>query len=123
VVFAGEPSPITEGLKPFWIRDEFWQKILVAPGARSHATVTPDPKFRGSGKPEPILFTVEKNGGRGCGYFLGHDTITMNNTAWQTLLLRCSEWAATGKVTIAPHADWPATKADAERMAQTPAKP
>ena len=42
----------------------------------------------------------------------------MKNTAWQTLVLRCSEWAATGKVTTPPAKDWPATKADAERMTQ-----
>jgi len=118
VSFSGEPSPITEGLKPFWIRDEFWQKILVAPGAKAHSTVTPDPKSGGSGKPEPILFTTTIGKGRGCGYFLGHDTTTMKNTAWQTLVLRCSEWAATGKVTTPPAKDWPATKADAERMTQ-----
>lgn len=116
ITFGGSDSPITKGLKPFWIRDEFWQKILVAPDAKSHATVTPDPKSGGSGKPEPILFTIETGGGRGCGYFLGHDTTTMKNTAWQTLLLRASEWAASGKVTIPPASDWPATKADAERM-------
>jgi len=118
VSFGGADSPITAGLKAFWIRDEFWQKILVAPGAKSHATVTPDPKSGGSGKPEAILFTIETGGGRGCGYFLGHDTTTMKNAAWRTLLQRAGEWAATGKVTIAPAKDWPATKEDAERMAK-----
>lgn len=116
VSFGGEPSPITAGLKPFWIRDEFWQKIRVAPGAGAHATVIPDPKFGGSGTPEPILFTTTLNGGRGCGFFLGHDTGTMKNTAWQTILQRATEWCATGKVTIPPAKDWPATRADAERM-------
>jgi len=116
VSFGGEASPITAGLKSFWIRDEFWQKILVAPGAKAHATVTPDPNFGGSGKAEPILFTTTINGGRGCGYFLGHDTVTMKNTAWRSLLQRCTEWTATGKVTIEPATDWPATKEDAERM-------
>ncbi|MCF7731557.1 MAG: ThuA domain-containing protein [Akkermansiaceae bacterium] len=116
VTFSGAKSPITEGLKPFWIRDEFWQEIHVAPGVKSHATVTPDPKSNGSGKPEMILFTIETGGGRGCGYFLGHGTTTMKNTAWQTLLQRAVEWTATGKVTLPPAKDWPATKADAERM-------
>jgi type 1 glutamine amidotransferase len=116
VTFGGTESPITAGLKPFWIRDEFWQQIAVAPGAKAHASVTPDPKSNGSGKPENILFTIETGGGRGCGYFLGHDTTTMKNTAWRTLLQRCTEWTATGKVTIPPAKDWPATKEDAERM-------
>jgi type 1 glutamine amidotransferase len=116
VSFGGTGSPITDGLKPFWIRDEFWQKIRVAPGTAAHATVTPEPKFGGSGTPEPILFTNTIGNGRGCGYFLGHDTVTMKNTAWQSLLQRAVEWTATGKVTIPPAKDWPATKADAERM-------
>jgi uncharacterized protein len=118
ITFGGEASPITTGLKPFWIRDEFWHDVPVAPGAKSHASVTPDPKSGGSGKPEPILFTTTIHGGRGCGYFLGHDATTMKNTAWQTLLQRAAEWVATGKATIEPAKDWPATRADAERMAR-----
>lgn len=118
VTIGGEPSPITDGLRPFWIRDEFWQNIQVAPGAKAHATVTPAPEFKGSGKVEPILFTTRVGAARGCAFFLGHDTTTMKNTAWRTLLQRCAEWSATGKVTIPPANDWPATKVDAERMAK-----
>ncbi len=119
VDFTDEKHPITRGLAPFWIRDEFWEKMLVAPGATTLATVTPDPAFKGSGKPEKILFATETGGGRGFGLFLGHDIITMQNTAWKTLIQRGTEWAATGKVTIPPATDWPATKEDAERMAKT----
>ena len=63
VTFTDQESPITQGLEPFWIRDEFWQKIHVAPGAKPLASVTPDPAFKGSGKPENILFTTESGGG------------------------------------------------------------
>jgi len=116
VTFTAADSPITKGLAPFWIRDEFWQKILVAPGAKPLATVTPDPAFKGSGKPEPILFATESGGGRGFAIFLGHDVVSMKNTAWRSLLQRGTEWAATGKVTIPPAQNWPSTKEDAERM-------
>lgn len=116
VTFAGAESPITQGLAPFWIRDEFWQNIAVAPGAKALASVTPDPAFKGSGKPENILFTTETGGGRGFALFLGHDATTMRNTAWITLLQRGTEWSATGNVTIPPASDWPATREDAERM-------
>ena len=61
-------------------------------------------------------FNTESGGARGFAIFLGHDTVTMKNTAWKTLLQRGTEWAATGKVTIPPAGDWPSTKADAERM-------
>jgi uncharacterized protein len=116
VTFTDTESPVTKGLRPFWIRDEFWQDIVVAPGAKPLASVTPDPAFKGSGKPENILFTTETGGARGFAIFLGHDIITMKNTAWKTLLQRGTEWAATGKVTIPPAKDWPSTKEDAERM-------
>jgi type 1 glutamine amidotransferase len=116
VTFTDQESPITKGLAPFWIRDEFWQNIAVTPGAKALASVTPDPAFKGSGKPENILFTIETGGGRGFALFLGHDATTMKNTAWITLLQRGTEWAATGKVTIPPASDWPATREDAERM-------
>jgi type 1 glutamine amidotransferase len=118
VTFTSQDSPITQGLAPFWIRDEFWQKILVAHGAKALASVTPDPAFAGSGVPENILFTTESGGGRGFALFLGHDTTTMKNTAWKTLLQRGTEWAATGEVTLPPATDWPSTKEDAERMAR-----
>ena len=95
-----------------------WKEIHVAPGAKPHASVTPDPKAGGSGKPEPILFTTETGGGRGCGFFLGHDTTTMKNTAWQTILQRATEWCATGKVTIPPAKNWPTTEEDAQRMTE-----
>ena len=108
VTFTSEKSPITGGLEPFWTRDEFWQKIKVAPGAKALAEVTPLPEFKGSGKPEPILFSTEVGGGRGVALFLGHDVAAMSNPAWQTLLQRGAEWAATGKVTVPPAKNWPA---------------
>ncbi len=113
VTFTGEESPITKGLAPFWIRDEFWQNTFMAPGAKMLATVTPDPAFKGSGKPENILATTEIGGGRGFAIFLGHDAVAMGNPAWRSLLQRGTEWAATGKVTIPPAMNWPATREDA----------
>lgn len=110
VTFTDQQSPITKGLEPFWIRDEFWQNIHVAPGSKPLASVTPDPAFQGSGKPENILFTTESGGARGFAIFLGHDGVAMRNSAWKTLLQRGTEWAATGEVTIPPAKNWPVTK-------------
>lgn len=114
VTFNDPDSPITRGLEPFWIRDEFWQKTLVAPGAKALGSVTPDPAFKGSGKPENILFSTETGGGRGFAIMLGHDALGMSNPGWRTLLQRGTEWAASGKVSIAPAKNWPATKESAE---------
>lgn len=114
VTFTSPDSPITRGLEPFWIRDEIWQNPLVAPGAKALASVTPDPASNGSGKPENLLFTTESGGGRGFAILLGHDAVSMRNPAWRTLLQRGTEWAASGKVTIPPAGNWPATRQDAE---------
>ena len=114
VSFTSAESPITAGLKPFWIRDEFWQNTGLDRGAITLALwADKDP-----GKSHPIVCTSESAGARGFAIFLGHDGAAMKNTAWRTLLQRGSEWAATGKVTLPPAADWPATKEDAERMAR-----
>ena len=124
VTFTGEKSPITAGLQPFWIRDEFWQNTGVVPGAKALATVSPpiaaedatkDPA-KDPAKHHNILYTHESGGARGFAIFLGHDAAAMKNTAWRTLLQRGTEWAATGKVTLPAAKDWPATQADAERM-------
>lgn len=113
VTFTDPDCPVTGGLEPFWIRDEFWERIGVAPGARPLARVTPDPAHGGSGEPEPVVFRTERGGGRGFALFLGHDAAAMRNAAWQSLLLRGTEWAATGKVTLPPAVDWPAVREDA----------
>ena len=115
VTFTGANSPVTAGLEPFWIRDEFWESTQVVPAAKALASVTLTP---GRGKPENILFTTESGGARGFAIFLGHDAIAMKNTAWRTLLQRGTEWAATHQVTLPAAKDWPATKEDAERMAR-----
>jgi len=118
VSFAEGNSPITAGLKPFWIRDEFWQNTGLDPAAKTLATVLVAGDAKDSGKTHPIVCTSESGGARGFAIFLGHDGAAMKNTAWRTLLQRGSEWAATGKVTLPPAKDWPATKDDAERMAR-----
>jgi type 1 glutamine amidotransferase len=122
VTFTGENSPITAGLAPFWIRDEFWQNTGVAPGAKALATVSPatgsNDRAEAPAKHNNILFTTEVGGARGFAIFLGHDATAMNNTAWRSLLQRGTEWAATNKVTLPAAKDWPATQADAERMAK-----
>ncbi|MCX6876829.1 MAG: ThuA domain-containing protein [Verrucomicrobia bacterium] len=117
--FTDVKSPITAGLEPFWIRDEFWKDVGVAPGVKALAYV---PSLTTTDKDLPktanILFTTEVAGARGFAIFLGHDATAMKNTAWRTLLQRGTEWAATNKVTLPPAKDWPATQADAERMAK-----
>jgi len=123
VTFTAEKSPVTDGLEPFWIRDEFWQKIKVAPGAKALAEVTPLAEFKGSGQPEQIMFSTEVGGGRGFALFLGHDVAAMSNPAFQSLLQRGTEWAATGKVTIPPASNWPSGQPGAGEVTGATAAP
>lgn len=71
----------------------------------------------GSGREEPLVFTVDYGKARIFHLMLGHAGGTLGNnpamqcTGFQVLLLRGSEWAATGKVTQKVPADFPtATK-------------
>lgn len=118
VSFDGTAHPVTRGLAPFWTYDEFWENLVVQPGAQALASVTPSPQYRGGGKPAPIVFATDFGHGRGFCLLLGHDVTAMRNPGFRTLLKRGIEWAATGKVTLAPDANWPATEAAALAVAQ-----
>ncbi len=96
--------PAVAGLKDFATFDEFWQNAQVAPGAKALAAVTPKPEFGGTGKAEPIAFATDFGKGRGFTLLLGHDVRAMAADGFKALLLRGTEWAATGKVS-ADHPD------------------
>ena len=99
--------PITKGLPDNWMhaRDEMYDsmrgpaniKDLLYSGTTDRAT-------GGSGKEEPMVFTVDYGKARIFHLMLGHcgptaeDNPAMQCVGFQTLLLRGAEWAATGKV-------------------------
>lgn len=110
-VSAAEPDhPIARGLTDFLTTDELYhnmvsltdhprQVVFQAFSAREQA---------GTGEYEPVVVCTEVGQGRGVNLVLGHDVAAMS-AGFQTLLLRSTEWAATGKVTIPPPAIWPTT--------------
>jgi type 1 glutamine amidotransferase len=113
VDFGGTDHPIVRGLPPFWTFDEFWENLVVQPGATVLASVTPAPAHQGSGRPEPSLLVTEYGRGRSVCLLLGHDVAAMRNPGFRTLLVRATEWAARGTVTLPPPADWPDSEAAA----------
>ncbi|MBI5693096.1 MAG: ThuA domain-containing protein [Verrucomicrobia bacterium] len=121
VNFTAIDHPITRGLKPFWTFDEFWENLVVHPGATVLAMVTPEPKSKGGGTPAPSLLTTEYGRGRGVCLLLGHDVAAMRNPAFRTLLVRATEWAARGKVAATAAADWPDSAEKAAMVAGLPA--
>ena len=94
--------PITRGLSNFKIADELWHRMLAQPEKRVLATALSETQWRGTGNEEPMVMVTDFGRGRCFNLVLGHDTGAMENLGFQSLLLRGSEWAATGKVTIPP---------------------
>ncbi len=124
IVLKDSTHPITRGLPAsFWAFDEFWQNLVVAPGAVTLAKVTPRTDKDGSGKPEPMLLVNTLEGGRGVGLLLGHDEKAMGNPGFRALLARSAEWAATGTVTLPPPASLPKSEADVATAAPAAAAP
>ncbi len=83
---------ITRGMKPFKTTDELW----VRPGVGSLSRVL------AIGEDQPVAFALEFGRGRGFTLLLGHSAAFMARPGFQSLLLRGTEWAATGKVTLPP---------------------
>lgn len=118
VVIRDQSHPITRDLPDFWIVDELYQRMVKLTTAGHHllAEAWSEAQFNGTSGYEPMLITTRLGQGRGVNLLLGHDVAAMSNPAFQTLMLRGTEWAATGRVTI-PMADpWPSNAALASTL-------
>jgi type 1 glutamine amidotransferase len=118
VEISNHDHPITRGLQDFYHNDELWHRLNLQPGAVVLGQAYSRKEVKGTEKYEPMIIAHEE--GRGRVFFLvpGHDVTAMSSPAWRTLMLRGAEWAATGQVTLAPLAPWPAKP----EMAVAPAK-
>jgi len=104
--------PVTRDLTDFWIRDELWHRVATKSAIKTLCSAFSAELYKGSNAFEPAVITTEYGEGR-CFYnILGHDTTALQNVGWQTLMLRGTEWAATGKVTIPVPEDWPSQAAE-----------
>lgn len=116
VVVRDLSHPITKEMSDFWIVDELYQKMAKMGKSEFHTLMNAfaESVYQGTGAWEPMLITTQLGKGRGVNFLLGHDLPAMRNVAWQTIMLRSTEWAATGKVTIPVPDDWPTCSAAAE---------
>ncbi|WP_020467307.1 ThuA domain-containing protein [Singulisphaera acidiphila] len=109
-----EPEhPIVKGLpRSFLQHDEINQRLTMQPGITVLATAHDDPKncskgespICGSGKDEPIMWTLPYRNGRVFTTTLGHDLRSVGTPGFIATFQRGVEWAATGKVTLPPPA-------------------
>jgi type 1 glutamine amidotransferase len=105
VKFTNQQHPITQGLAPFKIKDELWHRMVAQPDKKILATAFSAREHGGSSNDEPMVMVTQFGKGRCFNLVLGHDPDAMENPSFQTLLLRGTEWAATGRVTIATAVD------------------
>lgn len=101
-------DPITQGMPAtFAETDELYHGLNMQPNIHLLATAYDDPKncskngkTCGTGKDEPLIWTVRYGLGRVFQTALGHDVKAMDSAGFRTTLVRGTEWAATGQVTI-----------------------
>ena len=103
IVIRDSEHPITKGLPKSWLhtKDELYQ-LLRGPGANMTilATAFADKKYKGTDRNEPMMMTIDYGKGRVYHTPMGHADYSCECVGFITTLIRGTEWAATGKVTI-----------------------
>lgn len=117
ITFRDTSHPITRGLPTVWLHaaDELYNRLRgPAENFTLLATAFDRPERRGTGRHEPILFTIKYGKGRVFHTTLGHvrgDPTAMRCVGFIVTLQRGAEWAATGDVTQPVPADFPTATA------------
>ena len=111
--------PIMRGLPKRWLhtQDECYDRLRGPAEAMTVlATAYSSPEYKGTDRHEPALMVIEYGKGRVFHTILGHEDYSFESVGFITTLLRGTEWAATGKVTIPVPKDFP-TEKEATRRA------
>jgi uncharacterized protein len=102
--------PVTKGMPREWlhVRDELYDNMRgPIENVKVLATAYSDKAKGGTGTHEPMIWTVTYGKGRVFHTPMGHDANAMRCHGFATTLVRGTEWAATGKVTIPLPAAFP----------------
>lgn len=111
VKWVDRDHPISRGLEPEFIADdELYHRMELKPNAHVLAAAYSDTKQHGTGRDEPILWTVPFRGGRVVHLTLGHDVKAMSMPGFTAAFTRAVEWAGTGAVTL------PATRSNSRPL-------
>lgn len=110
LVTLREPHPITGGMPDAWMhtRDECYDRLRgPAENMTVLATALCSLESGGSGRHEPVLMIIRYGEGRVFHTTLGHDVTSLESVGFIASLLRGTEWAATGSVTLPVPDDFP----------------
>lgn len=106
-----EPNhPITHGMPSQWLhtQDECYDRLRgPAENMTILATAYSSPENRGTGRHEPMMMVIDYGKGRVFHTTLGHEDYSFEGVGFIISLLRGTEWAATGEVTIPIPKDFP----------------
>lgn len=118
VVVRDREHPITKGMPVEWLhsQDELYDRLRgPASNMQVLATSFSDPATGGSGRDEPMIFTVTYGKGRVFHTPMGHGVDSQECVGFIGTLQRGTEWAATGKVTLELPKDFPTADAGSSR--------
>lgn len=110
IIVRDPEHPITKDMPREWlhVQDELYDQLRgPAENMRILATAYADKAKGGSGRHEPMLFTIEYGKGRVFHTPMGHGNNSQECVGFITTLVRGAEWAATGKVTTKIPSDFP----------------
>ena len=118
IIVRDADHPITRGMPREWMHanDELYD-LLRGPASNMQvlATAFATKDKGGSGRHEPMLFTVSYGQGRIFHTPMGHADYSQECVGFIATLQRGAEWAATGKVTVAIPADFPTAEKISQR--------
>lgn len=110
IIVRNDKHPVTEGMPREWMHanDELYD-LLRGPAENMTvlATAFADKSKGGTGRHEPMIFTVSYGKGRVFHTPMGHGKDSQECVGFITTLQRGTEWAATGKVTQKIPSDFP----------------
>jgi type 1 glutamine amidotransferase len=103
VTIRDSDHPVTRGMPHEWLhnQDELYHGLR-GPAVNMHllATAYSDRSKGGTGEHEPMMWTITYGKGRVFHTPMGHDLPAIRCVGFMATLLRGTEWAATGEVTI-----------------------
>ena len=119
IIVRNPDHPITEGMPGEWMhtKDELYD-LLRGPAENINvlATAYSDKAKGGTGRHEPMIFTVDYGKGRVFHTPMGHAEYSQLCVGFITTLQRGAEWAATGKVTVPIPSDFPTADQESSRQ-------